>query len=85
MNDLELHTWTLFSDVVKNFLGNHWGENYKELVEKPLKSLQDIGANMSIKVHFLHCHVDIFLDNDGDVSDEKRKQFNQDIKTMEVP
>ena len=36
---------------MKNFLGNHWGENYKELEEKLWKSLQDIGTNMSIKVH----------------------------------
>ena len=50
MNDLKLHTWTSFVDV-KNFLGNCWAKNYKELVEKLLKSLQDINANMSIKVH----------------------------------
>ena len=56
---MELCTWTSFVDVVKNFLGNHWAEN-KELVEKLLKSLQDIGANMSIKLHFLHSHLDKF-------------------------
>ena len=38
MNDLKLHTLTLFVDMVKNFLGNHWAENYKELVKKLLKS-----------------------------------------------
>ena len=42
MNDLELHTWTSFVDVVKNFLGNCWAENDKVVVEKLLKSLQDI-------------------------------------------
>ena len=39
--------------MVKNFLGNRRAENYKEFVEKLWKCLQDIGANMSIKVHFL--------------------------------
>ena len=52
MNDLKLHAWTLFVDVVKNFLGHCRAENYKEFVEKLLKSLQDIGTNISIKVHF---------------------------------
>ena len=33
MNDLELCVWTSFVDVVKNFLGNRWVENSKELVE----------------------------------------------------
>ena len=52
MNNLELCAWTLFINTMKNFFGNHQTENYKELVEKLLKSLQDIGTNMSIKVPF---------------------------------
>ena len=64
--------------MVKNFLGNHQGEIYKEFVEKLLKSLQDTGANMSNKIHFLHSHLDKFLDNCGDVNGEL---FH--IKTME--
>ena len=58
MNDLELPVWKLFVDVVKNFLGNHWAENYKELIEKMLKSLQGTSANMGIKVYFLNNHLD---------------------------
>ena len=38
---------------------------------------------MSIKVHFLHRHLDKFLDNRGGVSDKQGEQFHQDIKTME--
>ena len=38
MNDFELHAWTSFADVVKNFLGNRRAENYKELLEKLLNS-----------------------------------------------
>ena len=53
--------------MVKNFLGNHRVENYKELVKKLLKSLQEIGANMSIGAHFLHSNLDKILDNCGDV------------------
>ena len=52
MNDLELLTWTSLVDAGKNLLGNRRAENYKELVEKLLKSLQDIGTHMSINVHF---------------------------------
>ena len=81
MNDLELRAWTLLA-WWKNFLGNHQVENYKELVEKLLKSLQNIGANMNIKVHFIHSHLDKFPDNCGNVSDEQ-EQFHQDIQTME--
>ena len=48
MNDLELHAWTSFVDVLKNFLGYCWAENYKELVEKLLKSLPNIGTNIEV-------------------------------------
>ena len=68
---------------MKNFFSNRWTENFKELVEKLLKNLQDVGVNMSIKVHFLHKHLDKFLDNCGEVSDEQGERFHQDIKTME--
>ena len=83
MNDLEISAWTSFVDMEKNFLGNHQAESHKEFLEKLLKSLQDIGTNMSIKVHFLHSYLDKFLDNCGNVSDEQGEQFYQDIKTME--
>ena len=50
---------------------------------KLVKSLQDMGANMSFKVHFLHRHLDKFPDNCGYVSNEQGERFHQDIKTME--
>lgn len=58
MNDLELRVQTSFVDVMKNYLGNHWVENYKKLMENLLKILQDVCANMFIKVHFLNSHLD---------------------------
>ena len=65
---------------MKNFLGNRLAENYKELMEKLLKCLQDIGANMNIKVNFLHCHLDKFPNNCSNMRDQEGEQFNQDMK-----
>ena len=42
-----------------------------------------IGANLSLKMHFLHLHIDFFPDNLGDVSDEHGECFHQDISFME--
>ena len=39
---------------------------------------------MSIKLHFLHSHHARFSENKGDVSDEQRERFHQDISDMEV-
>jgi hypothetical protein len=38
---------------------------------------------MSLKIHFLHSHLDFFPDDLGHVSDENGERFHQDIATME--
>ena len=38
---------------------------------------------MSLKIHFLHSHLDFFPPNLGDVSDEHGERFHQDICQME--
>lgn len=83
MNDIEKDAWQSFVDIVKNFLGNKRAENYKDIVETLLKHFHRLGCNMSIKLHFLHNHLDAFPTNLGDVSDEQGERFHQDIKIME--
>ena len=48
-----------------------------------LNSFKAMNCNMSLKVHFLHSHLDFFPENLGDVSDEHGERFHQDIVTME--
>ena len=48
-----------------------------------LKLYQDMGCNMSLKVHFLDSHLDFFPDNLGAVSDEHGERFHQDISALE--
>jgi len=38
---------------------------------------------MTLKIHFLHSHLDFFLENCGAVSDEHRDCFHQDFSSME--
>lgn len=83
MNEAERKAWTSFIAVVKNFLGKHKAENYVELVNEMLNSFKSLGCNMSIKVHYLHSHLDSFPENLGDTSEEQGERFHQDIKTME--
>ena len=83
MNEVELAAWLSFVEVVKNFLGNYRANNYKEIVNNMLGNFRILGINMTIKVHFLHSHLDGFPENRGDVSDEQGERFHQDIKTME--
>ena len=83
MDDLEKRTWCSFVDVVKNFLGNNRAVIYNELIEKMLKCYHEIGANMSINVHFLDSHLEKFPDNCGDFCDEQGERFHQNLKIME--
>ncbi|UYV70175.1 hypothetical protein LAZ67_7002094 [Cordylochernes scorpioides] len=48
-----------------------------------LKSYEALGVNMSIKVHYLHSHLDKFPDNLGAYSDAQGERFHQDRKVME--
>jgi len=75
--------WLAFKSVVSNFLGNHKSSNYVQVVNNLLQCYKEMGCNMSLKIHFLHSHLDFFPANLGDVSDEHGERFHQEISTME--
>ncbi|GFX66024.1 uncharacterized protein TNCV_14451 [Trichonephila clavipes] len=79
----EKNTWNSFKLVVTGFLGNKKDPNYKALDAEMLQNYKIMGCNMSIKVHFLHSHLDYFPENLGAVSEEQGERFHQDIKEME--
>jgi hypothetical protein len=83
MNEIESNAWCSFVKVIQNFLGKHKSQNYVELVGEMLTNFNKLGCNMSIKVHYLHSHLDRFPENLGDLSEEQGERFHQDIRTME--
>ena len=84
MSSLEADAGRGLVGVVQNFLGNRKITNLIEVVQSILEASKLLGANMSIKVHFLHYHLDRFPANCGNVSDEQDERFHQDIKEMET-
>lgn len=83
MTDSEREAWRGFVLVVENFLGNYKTPNYKEIVQKMLESFKILGANISIKLHFLHSHLNRFPENLGNYGEEQGERFHQDLKVME--
>ena len=83
MNPLETDAWRCFVGVVQNFLGNRRAADFEEVVQNMLDAYERLGANMSIKVHFFHNHLDRFSASCGNVSDEQGERFHEDIKEME--
>lgn len=83
MNTREKAAWVSLKLVVIDFLGNKKDPNYQAIVADMLDNFRKLGCNMSIKVHFLHSHLDYFPSNLGDVSEEQGERFHQDIKEIE--
>ncbi|UYV72058.1 hypothetical protein LAZ67_9001700 [Cordylochernes scorpioides] len=83
LNEVEAAAWNSFRKVCKIFLGSVKVENYRDIVNDLLLSYKALGCNMSLKIHFLHSHLDFFPDNLGAVSDEHGERFHQDISSME--
>ena len=82
MTAVEARAWVAFTNVVQGFLENKKDDNYKEIVDELLLSLRGLWCRMSIKLHYLHSHLDMFPDNLGDVSEEQGEKFHQDIKVI---
>ena len=83
LNLKELKVWEAFKSVCCGFLGNTRVPDYQACIEKLLKSYEDMGCRMSLKIHFPHYHLNFFPPNLGAVSDEHRERFHQDITKME--
>ncbi|UYV72233.1 POLD1 [Cordylochernes scorpioides] len=54
-----------------------WGSGICRFGQSNLSSYQALGVNMSIKVHYLHSHLDKFPDNLGAYSDEQGERFHR--------
>ena len=79
--------WNSFKFVVKVFLGNRRAQNYEELVNNRLRSYQKLCCNLSLKIHFLHSHLDFprrimvqWVMNTDNVSIKAFLQWRRDMK-----
>lgn len=83
MNETEKRAWKCFRNVCNHFLGSHKADNYEEIVTELINAYKDLKCNMSLKLHYLHSHLNCFPDNLGDFSEEHGERFHQEITDME--
>ena len=83
LNQNERRAWVAFRVTVENFLGNRKDRGFESIIKTLVNSYKDMGCNMTIKLHFLHSHLDFFPKNLGAVSDEHGERFHQEILEME--
>ena len=79
----EKRPWDTFKLVATNFLGNDKSRQFQVLVENLLEAYKSLGCNMSLKINFLHSHLDYFPLNCGAISNEHDEHLHQIILTME--
>ena len=63
----EKEAWLSFAEVVSKFLSSSKYSDYKTVVEIMLACFGALGCRMSLKVHFLHAHLDYIPQNLGDI------------------
>lgn len=83
LNNVERRAWDSFISLCNNFLGNYRSDDYVVVVQEFLTAYAEMGCNMSIKVHYLHSHLDFFPDNLGLFSDEQGERFHKEIQHIE--
>lgn len=71
----ELSVWTFLS-VVKGFPGKQQEGHYQLLVNNFLQNYKDLGFRMSLKIYFLHAHLNLFPQYLGEVGDEEGERFH---------
>lgn len=81
---IEVNAWFSFKQMVRNFLENSPSPEYEKVIQDLISSYQQLGSRISVKMHFLHSHLDYFLKNCEDYSEEEAEWFYQDICTMEI-
>lgn len=80
----ENYAFDSLKSVCKGFLGNKRDINHTDLIRKMMESFEKLGINITIKMHSLICHLDIFKESCGAYSDEQGERFHQDLKKNEA-
>ncbi|GBL75064.1 hypothetical protein AVEN_243845-1 [Araneus ventricosus] len=84
MGNNEKEVWDSFKDVVHvRFLENTKDPPYKTIVQRMLTAYEAQGCKMSLKVYFMHSHIDYFPEYLGAYSEEQGERFHQDVRDIE--
>lgn len=73
----EAEAWKNIKAVIRGFLGKRRSENYQTAVQNMLIHFEELGVNMSLKIHFLHYHLNIIENQRATESDEQGERYHQ--------
>lgn len=84
LNNDEWLVWQSIREVINGFLGKNRSLNYVESVENMLNTFSNIGVNMSLKIHYLHHHLQYFSQQLPTESDEQGERYHQTALPFEL-
>lgn len=84
LTDRELNAWLALKAVIKGLLGKEREENYRQSVANMLAAFDEIGVNMSYKIHLLHHHLDQLAQQLPTESDEQGERYHQTALPFEI-
>lgn len=73
----ELVAWNAIKNVIHNCLGIVRSPNFRQLINEMLAAFEIINVHMSLKIHFLHAHVNELEQQLSTESDEHGEHFHQ--------
>ena len=83
LTSTERRAWKSFENVCRNFLVNEKASNYSESVQETISSHRVVECSMSLKLHFLHSHLDFCTESKAAISDEHDEMSHQYISQIE--
>lgn len=72
--------WRDFRAVCDGFLCGKRLPNHAALVKNLMRELKGNKVGMTLKIHWLHSHLDRFAESNSDFSDEQAERLHQDLK-----
>lgn len=78
----EAEAWKGIKGVIHGILGKR-DPQYQTSVAHMLKYFEVIGVNMSLKIHFLHHHLDVLENQNPKETDEHGEQSHQVMMPFE--
>lgn len=80
----ERRGWIFVKEVITRLLGKKRSGAYGPFLEGMMRSFEQLNVHMSLKIHYLHCHIEYFLQQMSTESDEHGERFHQIAAVMEA-
>lgn len=83
LSEQELVAWDCVKAVIENVLGVNRSPDWRKYIEDMISAFHLINVQMSLKIHFLHCHAEKFGEQSPAESDEHGERFHQVTARLE--